>query len=192
MGDGLKKLDKKTIINIAGALILGVVLLIMSSSFFNRGGRQNNVEAGNTAASIPPSIERDFDYETALEKRLENAFSQIDGAGRVKVMLTLSYGREIVVAEDTISNESSTKDMDTQGGGRLTESSNLEEKTIIITGKDGASAPLVLREVQPKIEGVIIIAEGGDNVFVKQALTSAAEAVLGLDIAKVVICKMGS
>jgi stage III sporulation protein AG len=107
-------------------------------------------------------------------------------------MLSLSYGREIVVAEDKTSNESTTKETDTQGGGRITESSNIEGKTIIVTGKDGVSAPLVLREVQPKIEGVIIIAEGGDNVFVKQALTSAAEAVLGLDIAKVQIYKMKS
>jgi stage III sporulation protein AG len=54
------------------------------------------------------------------------------------------------------------------------------------------SAPLVLREVQPKIEGVIIIAEGGDNILVKEALTNAAEAVLGLDISNVQIFKMKS
>ena len=192
MGEGLKKLDKKTIINIAGALILGVILLVMSSSIFKPGGQKNDTDTENTVTSISPSIDRDFSYEAVLEKRMEDALSQIDGAGRVKVLLTLSYGREIVVAEDKTSNESITKDTDTQGGGRITESSNIEEKTIIVTGKDGVSAPLVLREVQPKIEGVVIIAEGGDNVFVKQALTSAAEAVLGLDMAKVQVFKMNS
>ncbi|MDR1560036.1 MAG: hypothetical protein LBS84_10140 [Clostridiales bacterium] len=192
MGDGFKKLDKKTIINIAGALIIGVVLLIMSSSIFKPGGGGNAPETTDTASTVQTSNGYDSGYEEKLEKRLEEALCLIEGAGKVKVMLTLSYGREIVVAEDKTTNESVTNDTDTQGGGRTMETSSVEARKIIIDGSDGVSAPLVLREVQPKIEGVIIIAEGGDNVFVKQALTSAAETVLGLDIAKVQVSKMRS
>ena len=190
MGDILKKLDRKTIVNIAGVLILGVVLLVLSSSLFKSDGGNKNPPPEDTISSIPSSADRSNSYESGLETRLEEALSLIDGAGKVKVMLTLSYGREIVVAEDKTTNESVTKDMAGQGEGRTTESSNVESKKIIISGSDGVGIPLVLREVQPKIEGVIIIAEGGDNIFVKQALMSAAEAVLSLDISKVQIFKM--
>ena len=190
MGDSLKKLDKRTIINIAGALILGVELLVMSSSIFKPGNGKQAPASENTASAAP--LERDSGYEAGLEKRMEAALSQIDGAGRVMVMLTLSYGREIVVAEDKTANQSVTKETGDQGSERSTQTSSVEEKKIIITGGNGVSAPLVLREVQPKIEGVIIIAEGGDNIYVKQALTSAAVAVLGVETAKVQVYKMKS
>jgi len=195
MRESLKKFDKKTVINIAGALILGVILLVMSSSIFKPNNNKTAAPA-DTAASAgttaPAAAGSESAYVTNLEKRLEDTLSQIDGAGKVSVMLTLAYGRALDVAEDKTTNESVTKDSGTQGGQRTTQSSSAESKKIIITGSDGVSAPLVLREVQPKIEGVIIIAEGGDNIFVKEALTSAAEAVLGLDMTNVQIFKMKS
>ena len=192
MLDNLKKLDKKTILNIAGALILGVVLLIMSGSIFKPNGNKKPAQ-GNAGAAVPAAAaDSETAYTERLEKRLEDAFSQIDGAGKVKVLLTLAYGRELDVAEDKATNESITKDTGIAGGERTTQTNSVDSKKIIITGSDGVSAPLVLREVQPKIEGVIIIAEGGDNIFVKEALTSAAETVLGLDMSKVQVCKMKS
>ena len=190
MGDSLKKLDKKTIVNIAGALLLGVVLLVMSSSIFKSGGGNKSPSSENSDPVVSISDDRDGIYVSRLEKRMAEALSQIKGAGRVTVMLTLSYGREIVVAEDKTANESITKDTGAQGGGRTTETSSVDARKIIITGRDGVRAPLVLREVEPKIEGVIIIAEGGDSILVKQALTSAAEAILGLDIAKIQVFEM--
>jgi len=192
MGDGLKKLDKKTIINIAGALILGVILLVMSSSIFRQNSGKNTPAPNNAGAAAPAATDSENTYMAQLEQRLEDALSQIDGAGKVKVMLTLASGRELDVAEDKTTNESTTKDSGTQGDVRTTQTSSNESKKIIITGSDGVSAPLVLSEAQPKIEGVIIIAEGGDNIFVKTALTSAAETVLGLDMDKVQVFKMKS
>ncbi|MCL1787241.1 MAG: stage III sporulation protein AG, partial [Defluviitaleaceae bacterium] len=47
--------------------------------------------------------------------------------------------------------------------------------------RQGVGTPLVLREVEPRIEGIVIIAEGGDSPFVRDALTRAARAVLGLE-----------
>ena len=197
MGDSLKKFDKKTIINIAGALILGVILLVMSSSIFKPNNGNKAPASGNAGAAAPTAAnggaDTGTDYEAQLEKRLEDAFSQIDGAGKVTVLLTLASGREINVAADKTTNESITKDSTgTQGGERTTQTNSVDSKTILVTGSDGVSAPLVIREDQPKIEGVIIIAEGGDNILVKEALTDAAETVLGLDATQVRVFKKKS
>jgi len=191
MGDRLKNLDKRTIINIAGALILGIILLVMSSSIFKPSSSKSTA-SDYAGSAVPSAMNSESEYTDQLEKRLEEALSLIEGAGKVKVMLTLAYGRVIDVAEDKTANESITKDTGTQGGERTTQTNNVDSRTIILTGRDGVSAPLVIREAQPKIEGVIIIAEGGDNIFVKQALTNAAEAVLGLDMSKIHISKMKS
>jgi stage III sporulation protein AG len=197
-----KNKDKKVIVNIGAALAVGVFLLIIGSSFFKTSGKdgaadapgglpgQSSVGGSSGQVSDQSSEESDSAYETRLEKRLEACLSTIAGVGKVKVMLTLSYGREIIVAEDKTSNETKTKETDAQGGDRTAESRIVDEKNIIITDKNGGSRPLILKEIQPKVEGVLIVAEGGDNVYVKEALTYAAEAVLGLSANKIVVSKM--
>ncbi|MDR1912998.1 MAG: hypothetical protein LBQ68_00745 [Clostridiales bacterium] len=180
-----KDKDKKTLINIGIAFVLGIILLLLSSSWFTKKADEFAIEETkiNTEEDVITATESD--YEAHLEKRMEMALSQIDGAGKVKVLLKLIYGREIIVAEDTTTNESISDDSDSRSVN-----TSIEQRKILITDEQGVSAPLVLREVQPKIEGVVIIAEGGDNVFVKDALTKAAETVLGLEVNKVQVFKM--
>jgi stage III sporulation protein AG len=189
MGDGFKKFDKKTIVNIAGALVLGVILLVLSSNLFRQD--DNVMDSFNEEAIVYVSapIDQDNSFEALLERRLAETLSRIDGAGEVEVMLTLSHGREIVVAEDMITNESITRDLDAVGDGVITETSSIDARKIIISS-DGVSKPLILQEVQPRIEGAIIIAEGGDDIIVRQALTSAAGAVLGLQASRVQVFRM--
>jgi len=190
MGDGLKKFDKKTIVNIAGALVLGIILLMISSSLFSRDDSEWEPSDEEAISYVSTPIEQNNSFEAVLERRLEEALTKIDGAGEVKVMLTLSHGREIIVAEDKTTNESITRDLGAEGEGKTTETSSIDARKIIITGGDGVSKPLVLREVQPQIEGAIIIAEGGDDIVVKQALTSAAVAVLGLQASRIQVFRM--
>ncbi|MDR1642102.1 MAG: hypothetical protein LBT59_20630 [Clostridiales bacterium] len=181
--------DRKTAVNIGAALAIGILLLLISSSLLKQPIASNSKQASQ---ALPPKEEEVAveDYEARLERRMEESLSQISAVGKVKVMLTIAYGREIVVAEDKTANESSTKEVDAQGGSRTVTASDVAEEKIIVTNEDGESVPLVLREISPKIEGVIIIAEGGDNVFVKEALTNAAKAILNLEADKVQIFKM--
>jgi len=40
------------------------------------------------------------------------------------------------------------------------------------------------------VEGVIIVAEGGDDILIKEALMNAAKTVLGIEMHKVQVLKM--
>ncbi|MCL2215943.1 MAG: hypothetical protein FWB91_02865 [Defluviitaleaceae bacterium] len=122
-----------------------------------------------------------FLYERALEERLEEFFSLVEGAGQVRVMVSSMTGREMVFAVDTSETLSHTTEQDSEGGSRETRQQQSQEETVMITDRQGTDRPLVLREIEPRIEGVVIIAEGGDSPFVRDALTRAARVVLGLD-----------
>jgi stage III sporulation protein AG len=182
--------DRKTAINIGAALIIGILLLLISSSLLKPPvAEDSNTPVAQVSAKAEEKVSSE-DYEVKLEKRMEESLSQISGVGKVEVMLTLAYGREIVVAEDKTANESSTNEVDGQGGSRTVTASDVVEEKIIVTNEEGVSSPIILREISPKIEGVIIICEGGENVYVKDALTKAAMAILGLEADKVQIFKM--
>jgi len=177
--------DKKAMINIAVLLALGLLLLIMSSSLFKNEPAKS--DETNRAVEGLPKTDSVESYETGLERRLEEALSQVSGVGQVKVLLTISYGREIIVAENSVRDESTTKETDSTGGSREVYSIKTDDK-VVFAEDDGQ--PLILKEISPKIEGVLIVAQGGDNVVLKEAMIKAAGTVLGVEPHKVQVLKM--
>ena len=188
----LKKLfrnkDKKALVNIATLFCLGLLLLLLSSTFFKGGTKEPSKE--NTVPIVLADDSDYDDYAAALEKKLEQAFSLVDGAGKVKVVITLSQGKEIIVESDGTLDEQSLSETDGQGGEREQVSKKLDERTVMIKKPDGSEVPLVLKEKQPEVAGILIISEGGGNILVKAALIKAAQTVLGVAPHRVSVLKM--
>ena len=72
------------------------------------------------------------------------------------------------------------------GGTRIIESVD-ENKEIIV---DSENNPITEKIVMPKIEGAIIIAEGGDNAVIKTNIIQAVSAVTWLSTHKIQVFKM--
>ena len=54
---------------------------------------------------------------------------------------------------------------------------------------DGSSSPYVSKELSPEIEGVVVIAEGGDDAVVVKNITEAVQALFGVEAHKIKIMK---
>jgi stage III sporulation protein AG len=177
--------DKKNIANLAAALLLGIVLLVAGNTLFNP-----QPPAGAGGAAVPPAAPAapvaPDEYAEKLEQRLADIFSQVAGAGEVRVLVTLAYGKEIVVAENQTENQSGTTDKDAAGSGREQYSKDTTRAKVLLDN----SSPLIVKEIEPKVEGVVIVAKGGGDILVKDALTRAAQAVLGVEAHKVHVLKM--
>lgn len=178
-----KNKDPKLLFNIFTGLALGIALLVAGNLFSNKGKR------AVINAPIITEAPETLGYEQELEARLEDILSQVDGAGNVKVMVKISTGREIIVSEDISRDITQTKENDSEGGSRETVSEKHDAKTVIIN-ESGLNRPLILKEIEPKIEGIIIITEGGDNIEIQNSLTKAAQTILGVEPHKVQVLKM--
>jgi stage III sporulation protein AG len=188
--DLFKDKDKKSVYGLAVLFAAGILLLLLSGGLFNTDSGKTEEAAKEEAVIKMP--ETASDAESVLEKKLEETLSLVEGAGKVKAMLTLTHGKETVVQQDTRIDESHTDETDSTGGRRLTSLRNSEEQTVMIRQSDGSEVPLILLEAEPKVEGVIIIAEGGSDILVKDALIKAAQTVLGIESHKVQVLKMKS
>lgn len=185
LGDILK--NKKLMVNIVTLFLIGVILLIASNSLFFKGDKIPQVtKPVESTSEVNADAE---EYEEQLEKRLAEIFSDMEGAGRVKVLVTLAYSKEIVVAEDGSYDKTVTKETDSAGGSRETESLKTNGTKLILKGTGGDSTPLIIKEIRPKIEGVIIVADGGGNIKVKEQLIKATQTVLGVEPHKVQVLK---
>ncbi len=74
------------------------------------------------------------------------------------------------------------------GGNRKIETID-ENKEIIV---DSENNPITEKVIMPKIEGAIVIAEGGENAIIKTNIVQAISAVTGLATHKIQVFKMSN
>lgn len=128
-------------------------------------------------------------YTEQLEKRLKSALEQIDGVGKVEVMITLKTSMESVVEREKPNSTTSTEEQDAQGGKRLIQSREEEEKVVFQT-ENGSSTPFVVKTYMPEIEGVLVVAQGAGNGVVKKNLSEIAQNLFAIEANKVTVVKM--
>lgn len=127
---------------------------------------------GGKADSAPAAAESlEFDLE-GLERRLEQALSQIKGAGEVTVVLTLKGGTRQVLAQDT----------------RAT-ASEQTRSTVVVSQGSGTEQAVTVQQIYPVFQGALVVCTGGDDPAVQLEVLSAVRALTGLSSDKISICK---
>lgn len=163
-----KKLPKKTIVMIVGALVVLIGLLL---SEFTTGETETPEE----------SYVSSEEYIKSTEKNLEKLLSDIEGAGDVKVMLTVDTCYENVYA----------KSYDTKGQKDENGTENeLSEEYIIVKKGSNNEECLVIKVYEPTVKGVAVISEGADSIRVKTAITDTVCALFNISTAQVSVEKM--
>ena len=176
----LEKVNNKELMrNLFIILIIGIILIIIADIFIKeKKGVNQNLKLEN---EIKNPINTETDYGTVLENKLEDVLSQLKGVGSVKVMITLEDTIEKIPAFNTTKNNETTNELDSQGGTReiIREDTTIQ----VVTGSEGSL--IVLKEIKPTIKGVIVIAEGAEDLEVKERLYEAVKTVLGISGSKV-------
>lgn len=150
------------------AVICGISLIAMS------GIEKKEIVSKDEINNITQEKLSNESSKTALEEKLKNILSQIEGAGELDVMITYESSEEIQPAFNTNTTMEETKEVDKQGGERTVTTSS-ENKTMITSS---ANDPIVIKTNQPKINGVIVVATGAKDLNVKETLYSAVQTAL--------------
>lgn len=186
---GEKYKDKNIwlIIGIVGLLLL-VIALPSGKTVDAPGDLLGDAAAADqTAAGDQTEAAPDTAVQTAtedLEHRLEETLSLIDGAGRVRVMLTLKDHGEKVVEKDTARRVDGASDTDADAGAEDTSEST------VYTKNGSAETPYISNQLTPQVEGVLVVAQGGGNSMVKQNILQSVMALFPLEAHKITIVKM--
>jgi len=173
---------------VAAALLLGTLLMIIGRGFFSRDTDNGNI-GNNEPSGIPyfgateesrDNIQSSSVMAADLARELENILGRIEGAGEVFVMLHMSSGSEMIFAQNHTTDESFTTETDANNGTRNIETYSHQNNHVALRQNDGSEVPLIIMEIAPRIEGVIIVAQGGGNAAVRESLVRAAHTVLGI------------
>ena len=167
------KKDKWLIILLVGLLLVVIAMPVSDIKSDQIQDEQQVQKAENASEDT---------YADALETRLENALAKVEGVGNVKVMITLASSSEKVVEKD---REMTSEVQEGESGEKNTSSS----ETAVYANGNGEEMPYVKQELSPRIEGVLVIADGGDNAIVIENITEAVQALFGVDTHKIKVMK---
>lgn len=155
-------------------LLIGVMLLFSNKILFGESREKNVTSKENS------DIDTSFDQ---TEKKLEDILKKIEGVGRVSVMVTYDNSKEYVTVSDTKSSESVK-------GEENKEKNTSNERTTVMVKESGSQTPFIKNEINPKIRGVLVVADGANSEKIKLNLKKAVCAVLNVEIHKVEIMPM--
>ena len=163
------KKDKWLIILLVGLLLVVIAMPVSDIKSEQTQDEQQMQKAENAS-------------EDTYADALENALAKVEGVGNVKVMITLASSSEKVVEKD---QEMTSEVQEGENGGKNTSSS----ETAVYANGNGEETPYVKQELSPRIEGVLVIADGGDNAIVIENITEAVQALFGVDTHKIKVMK---
>lgn len=137
-------------------LALGIILMLLPSQ---KGGSSPEVAAEPAAVAVQ-----------SLQEQLSVLLSTMEGAGRVKVLLTQSAGERIHYQTDA---ESDTR-----------------TDTIIVTDANRNQTGLIRQVDPPTYLGAVILCQGAERPSVRLAITEAVANATGLRFDRITILKM--
>ena len=152
-------------------LLLGIVLLALPSEKDKKDANEFSAVSAVTQS------------EKSVEEQLEALLSQVEGAGKVSVMLTVEEGEYTVLQTDSFT-ENLFSDQ--------AEEENLRTETVFLERGSGGSEAIPVQTCGPVYRGAVVVAEGADQASVKLDLVSAVMSLTGLKADKITVIKMKS
>lgn len=207
ISDGIKRVKKKisssgwfrkdnlVITVLAGILLLVIALPTRDTNEKNnvRFQQENSTAEREQEEEISQAEESGKDslseYEKNLETRLCRILEGMYGAGAVEVMITFCESEELVALKDNPTTGKNTVERDAQGGSRSVYESGNTESTVY-KSTEGAEEPFVVKKIMPKVEGVLVAAQGAGNTQTAKQISDAVQALFGIEAHKVKVIRM--
>ena len=155
------------------AVIAVGVLLLLSAK----------VPASEPAKEEGTQTEAAFDLQT-FQQSVADSLAQIEGAGRVEVLLSLEAGEESVYASDVSQSSQST------GGSSDSTSETYQSTMSILSDGSYGETPVLIKSKYPTFRGAVILCEGADSDTVRLQIVQAVSALCGISTDHISISKL--
>lgn len=179
-------------------LLSGVFIVILSvpSLFKGSSNQKKENSSSNVSSEIAKQQEDNIDettyYTNQLEKRLKEALKKVEGIGDVEVMITLKSSKELVPLKDAPYSQDTINEVDGSGGSRISSNVSNNEESVLIRTEEGEQVPYIIKEIEPIVEGVVVIAHGGNDPAIVVEIIDAVEVLFDVPTHKIKVMKMNS
>ena len=187
--------NKRKLENLVVFVVILIITIIVINVIWNGDNKKDNQITTDSNKKLAETnienniVQNDNGEETKLVNNLEEILSNINGVGKVKVMVTYSETSKVMPVYNEESSEENTEETDSQGGTRKVTQTDTRKE--VIYEESGGDKTLITQSVvSPEIEGAIITAEGANDAITKTNIIQAVSAVTGLATHKIQVFEM--
>ncbi len=189
---GEKKLRKDQFLIL---VLVGMLLCVISLPTEKEKGKSNLWDTSDDKIQNKQTFETDVEtdhssYAAYWEEKLEESLRFVEGAGQVRVLITLAGSEEQVLTRDGKEEVSDTQETDAAGGSRHVSETKLDRSVVRTVDERGKEVPLVVRTISPDVEGVVVIAQGAGSERVRRDIIEAIQVLFEVDMNRIAIIKM--
>ena len=171
MEKGKEIIRKAGPFRIAIVIVTGILLLVLSRTDRWQAGSGKDEEV--TQVSRENSVETGTDnYREEMESQVKDILEKVDGVGAVDVMITLKASKEKVTLKDNSVNADKS-----------------EEETVLVEDENNNTSPYVIQEMEPEIEGIIVVCTGGERPAVQREIIAGISALFPVESHKIKVMK---
>jgi len=168
---------------------IGVALLLLGEFF---PWPQKPVPPGSTPAEqVVKGVAEDRSRlereETYLARQMEKMLARIEGAGAVDVVVKLEGSVKVEYATNTNTGKRVTEEKESGTVQRVTTENDASDQLVVVRGEQGFEMPVIEREVSPRVVGVLVVAEGAADPYIKAKIFYAVQVALGVEPQKVLV-----
>lgn len=175
-------LKNDKVIKIIIGVGLAIILIIFLSDLFAKE------ESDVISEAIIVENQTDY-YEKQLEEKLIKVLSKIDNVGEISVMVTLDSAREYIFAEELNQSADNKEEYDNGDKKSVDISTKNENSYILVDGGQGRKEALIKTVIEPKIRGVIVVCDGGENPVIKEKIVEAVSKIFNITSVKICVTK---
>lgn len=187
---------KKLMMNLIIIFLCGVLLILIGDISTNMLGKKSEnkknsieVNTNNSNSTITPQNQAPNNYEEQIKSELINTLSEIDGVGKIKAMIYFEGGSQNIPAVNINDSDKKTQEKDNTGGTRVTTEKD-KNQNIVLVNENGESKPFIVKQYNPPIGGVVVVAEGASDAIIRERLLIAVKTALNIPSSKVSIMPM--
>lgn len=171
-------------------LFLGIFLMLVSQLFGNklssskRQAEETMTNANNTAEitseenlELTTAMSEQLKLEKQVAKELKTILDTIYGVSNSEVVVKFNSTEKKVYEKNYETGSKQTQETDKNNGQRSIDEEQNDRKVVIVN--DGTKdVPLVIETEMPKVKGVLVVAEGVDDIRIKANVVDAVARVL--------------
>lgn len=152
-------------------IVSGILLLLLSCGDFSTANKVENT--GDNTRQTETQMGDDLRaYQNIVQEQVKNILEQVDGVGSVDVMITLRASKEKVTLKDSTVNQEKR-----------------EEESVLIEDENKNTSPYVIQELEPELEGILVVCDGGDSPTVQREIIGAVSALFPVESHKIKVMK---
>ena len=163
------------------AILTGMVLMLIGNLL-----TPSESEPAPSQTEAPAAAGR-TGYAEYYAAQIERLLANIEGIGEVTAAVYVKSEGTGILAENSNTDTSVTKEEDSQGGTREETKNVSDNEIVILKDKDGNETVVYVSQNAPEIEGIAVCVKGGASAGIQEKIKTALMALYDIPASKISI-----